>query len=258
MFIDSHCHLFADEFNLDRLECLHAAKAAGVENVLLPNIDFHSIKQLLDCQSLDPSYFKIMIGLHPCSVTKDYKKDLDSLFKIISEHPETIGIGEIGLDYYWDKSLIEEQKDAFQIQISWAKELNLPIVIHTRDSFDDAFKLVKINCSDSNLRGVFHCFGGSKEEAQLILDLDTFYLGIGGVYTFKKSIDLRNFVREIGLNRVILETDSPYLAPMPFRGKRNEPKYLIEIAQMISDNTSYSLNEIGLITSKNCKELFLL
>jgi TatD DNase family protein len=252
MFIDSHAHLYAKEFDMDRLEMVNRALAAGVNKLLLPNIDEESISSMHDLCNKYPKNCFAMMGLHPCSVTKDFTNQLAEIHKHLdaSKH---CGVGEIGIDLYWDKSLIEEQKAAFSMQIEWAKELELPIAIHTRDSFNETLELVHKLNSDK-LTGVFHCFGGTTAEGFKVID-EGFMLGIGGVLTFKNST-LRDELKDIPLEYLILETDAPYLTPAPFRGKRNESSYIPIIAEELAKAKGITVEEVAEVTTQNAQKLF--
>ena len=252
-FIDSHCHLYSDQFSEDRNEAIKNAKTLGVTKIVLPNIDVESVQGMWELCEKDPSMFFPAIGLHPCSVKEDYKEQLQILRQSLNDN-KYVSIGEIGMDLYWDKTFINEQKDAFLIQCQWAKDFDLPIIIHTRDSFDEMFELLD-SVHDEKLRGVFHCFSGTQLEADKILAYGNFYLGIGGVVTFKNA-KLDKALVNVPLNKILLETDSPYLAPTPHRGKRNEPKYLWNIGEKLADVYNVSLAEIAEITTANSKSLF--
>ncbi|GAB5550987.1 MAG: TatD family hydrolase [Saprospiraceae bacterium] len=251
-FIDTHTHLYADQFKEDRDLMIERAIAAGVEQFFLPNIDGSSIEPMLQLEQDYPNRCFPMMGLHPCSVNADYQKELQIVEKWLNKRP-FIAVGEIGIDLYWDKTFFEEQKAAFIQQVEWAKERQIPIVIHSRESTAILIELLK-ELQDGNLRGIFHCFGGSVEEAKAIIDLD-FYLGIGGVLTFKKS-GLAKTLESIELKHLVLETDSPYLAPSPFRGKRNESAYLLKVAEKLAEIKNISLAEIGTVTSENARAVF--
>jgi TatD DNase family protein len=252
MLVDTHAHLYLDQFDEDRDEMLQRAKSKGIEKFYLPNIDSSTIDELLAMEANYPNECFAMMGLHPCSVKGNYKEELAIVEKWLNERPFA-AVGEIGTDLYWDKTFIEEQKGAFQIQANWAKELGIPIVIHCRDSMDLTIGLVEKE-QDGRLRGIFHCFGGSVEQAQKIIDLG-FYLGIGGVLTFKKS-GLDQTVQEISMEHLVLETDAPYLAPTPFRGKRNESAYIHQIAEKLASVKETSLAKVAKITSENAEKIF--
>jgi TatD DNase family protein len=253
LFIDTHTHLFSESFNDDRDEIVEKAINAGVKLMLLPNIDVDSIQSMYALHDKYPLHCLPMIGLHPGSVGENWKKDL----QIIESHldkSENIAIGEIGMDLYWDKTFINEQKEAFRIQVNWAKKKKLPIAIHAREAFDEIFEILDEE-NDESLTGVFHCFTGTVYHAQKIKEYGGFKLGIGGVVTYKKA-GLDEVLTLLSLSDLILETDSPYLPPVPYRGKRNESSYLIHIAEKIADIYNCPLNEVAKTTSKNAADLF--
>lgn len=252
MYIDTHAHLYAKEFEEDIDSVIKRAKGVGVDRIYLPNIDSDSITGLNALLEAHPSFFIGMMGLHPCSVDVAYEPAL----KVIKEElykGHYCAVGEIGMDLYWDKSTKNIQELAFIEQCEWASDLNLPIAIHSRESTRELIDILKAN-QHLNIKGVFHCFGGSHDEAKEILDLG-FYLGIGGVITFKNST-LKDVLKGIPLTSIVLETDAPYLAPTPYRGKRNESSYLTHIAEALSNVYGMSSEAIGERTSQNAKELF--
>ena len=253
-FIDTHSHLFAQQFDDDRPAAIARAKEQGISKILLPNIDLESIEPLKIMLHEYPNYCLGMMGLHPCSVDDNYESVLSKI-KAELFKGDYIAVGEIGLDYYWDTQYKEEQKQSFSQQLKWAKELGLPVAIHTRDSFDDAIEIVEQE-QDGTLNGVFHCFGGTVEEGNRVMDVG-FYMGIGGVATFKKS-NHAEVLPQLGLERIILETDSPYLAPTPYRGKRNESAYTAIVAQKLASIYEVGLDQIAEKTTKNAMELFRL
>jgi TatD DNase family protein len=253
MFIDTHTHLYSSQFDEDRIEVIERAINLGVEKLLLPNIDRDSVDKMFALQQRFPKNCYPMIGLHPCSVGENWKDELLFL-KGHLDSTKCIAVGEIGIDLYWDKTYQKEQEYAFIEQVNWAKSLNLPIVIHARDSFPQIFSLLD-EVNDDQLRGVFHCFTGTEEDVLKIRSYGGFMFGIGGVLTFKKS-GLDVVVKQIPLNEIILETDSPYLAPTPHRGKRNESGYLPLIADKLSDIFEVSEKEIARITTDNAVKLF--
>ena len=253
-FIDTHTHLYLKHFKQDREKVIRKAITNGVDKMLLPNINSSTIKAMNKICTDFPKNCFAMIGLHPCDVKYEtYKKEL----KIVEDELKTgnyIAIGEIGLDLYWDKTNLEIQKDAFEYQINLAKNYGLPVAIHVRESFKEAIEIVE-KLNDKDLSGVFHCFTGSVNDAERIIELGNFYLGIGGVLTFKNA-RLDKTLEKIDLKHLILETDSPYLAPTPFRGKRNESKYIVNIAKKLAEVKDVSLEEIAEITSGNANSLF--
>lgn len=253
--IDTHTHLFSPSFDEDRSEVVERAIKAGVEKLILPNIDLESIEPMYSLCEQYPNNCFPMMGLHPGSIDQNWEENLkvirDNLF-----NRKNVAVGEIGMDLYWDKTFQEAQATVFRTQVNWAKELNLPIVIHAREAFDEIFEIVD-ELNDDSLTGVFHCFTGTVEQAQKIKNYGGFKLGIGGVLTYKKS-GLDEVLSQIDLSEMILETDSPYLPPTPHRGKRNESAYLLHIAEKLADVKQKSLKEIADITTTNARELFKL
>ncbi len=253
MFIDTHTHLYADTFSEDRDLVIQKAIEAGVTKMLLPNIDKDSIEGMFALEQKYPANCFPMMGLHPTSVEEDWEEQL----AIVQKHlfaRKFVAVGEIGIDLYWEESYKAQQVEAFIRQINWAKELDLPIVIHARSSFPEIFEVLDKH-NDERLRGVFHCFSGTVEDVQKIQSYGGFLFGIGGVVTFKKS-GLEEVVKHIPLDRLILETDSPYLAPTPHRGKRNESAYIPLIADKISNIFEISVSKIGELTTANAENLF--
>ncbi len=255
IFIDTHTHLFTAEFDEDRHEIVQAAIEAGVSQMLLPNIDVESIPALHQLSADFPNNCLPMMGLHPCSVKHNWEADLEIIRgELFSK--TFVAVGEIGMDLHWDKGTKDIQQKAFAQQIEWAKELDLPIVIHVRDAFEETFEVVD-QLNDERLRGVFHCFTGSVEQAEHIIDYGGFKMGLGGVLTFKNS-GLGATVAEIDLGYFVLETDSPYLAPTPNRGKRNESSYITYVADRLAEVKGIEIEEVAEITTANAKELFRL
>ncbi|MDA9634614.1 TatD family hydrolase [bacterium] len=253
-FIDTHTHLFASEFDNDIDLVIENAIENGISKMLLPNIDSATTTKMLQLCDRYPKNCYPMIGLHPCSVKKDnIEKEISHVEEILNKN-KFIAIGEIGLDLYWDKSTLDLQKIAFESQIKLAKKHQLPIVIHVRDSFNEAIEIVE-RLNDDNLSGVFHCFTGNLEEAERIINLENFYLGIGGVVTFKNG-GINKIINQVSLNNIILETDSPYLSPTPFRGTRNESKYLLNIATKMAELYNLDIEEIAKKTTENAIDLF--
>ncbi|MDG1842240.1 MAG: TatD family hydrolase [Crocinitomicaceae bacterium] len=253
MLIDTHSHLYAKEFQNDFLEVLDRAKENKVAKILLPNIDMDSISLMEDICQKHPDMFYPMMGLHPCSINNDWESQFAPIEKLLREKPY-IALGEIGIDLYWDKTFLEEQKKAFSVQLKLANELNLPVVIHARDSFTEIFEVLD-TLNLKKLSGVFHCFTGRLQEVEKINSYTNFYFGIGGVLTYKNS-GLSDVLKHIPLNKLILETDSPYLPPVPYRGKRNESSYIVHVAQKVSEVLDIPLLEIEKLTTKNAAELF--
>lgn len=251
--IDTHCHLYSDQFNEDIDQVIERAKANHLEHIILPNIDEESFESMQNLHDREPEFFSMGIGIHPCSVKKYFQKQIDWVASEL-ETGKYISVGEIGIDLYWDKTLLEEQKQAFRLQIDLAKKHDLPIIIHARDSMDEIFEVLD-NEMDDSLRGVFHCFIGEEKEIAKVDSYENFMFGLGGVLTFKNST-LKNFIDQIPMDKIILETDAPYLAPVPYRGKRNEPYYTLNIAQFLADLKLKEVEEIGEITTSNAKNLF--
>ncbi|MFM7645685.1 MAG: TatD family hydrolase [Sphingomonadales bacterium] len=253
VLIDTHAHLYLSDFDQDRAAMLESARGAGVEQVLLPAIDSETHAALVDMEQQFP-FCKAMMGVHPCSVKADYQNELSIAWEWWSQR-NFIAVGEIGLDFYWDKIFIEQQYDAFRMQIEWALEKKVPIVIHSRNACLECVKIIK-EYKGRGLTGVFHCFSGSIEEAREIIKLD-FYLGIGGVLTYKNA-GLGAVLADVPLEHIMLETDAPYLTPVPFRGKRNESSYLSLVATKLSEVKGISIEQVAQITTHNAKRLFSL
>lgn len=251
--IDTHSHIYSEEFDADRDEMILRAKNAGVTKIILPNVDSESLPRMLALESQYPDYCYPAIGLHPTSVKDNYKDEL-ALVRSELERRKFVAIGEIGLDLYWDKTFYNEQVTAFQKQVEWALEYNLPIIIHVRNSHQETIEALK-PFRGTGLRGIFHCFTGGKKEADEIFESGEFLLGIGGVVTFKNS-GLAENLKDIPLDKLVLETDSPYLAPVPFRGKRNEPSNLILVAKKLSEIYLLTLSEIKNLTTENVGKIF--
>lgn len=250
--IDTHTHLFAEQFDEDRTEMVQRAIDAGVTKMFLPNIDKDTVDVMVNLSRQFPDNCYPMLGLHPSDVKEDYKEQLDVINSRLLEF-KIYGIGETGIDLYWDKTFIKEQEEALRIQIGWALKMDLPIILHTRSADEETIAIVKDYVKDG-LRGVFHCFGGTADQAERIVNMG-FYLGIGGVVTFKNS-NLAETIKDIPLTNIVLETDSPYLAPHPYRGKRNESSYLTLVADKLADARGISGAEIAEITTANAKKIF--
>ena len=257
MLIDTHTHLYSSKFDEDRTEVIEDCIKKGVEKMLLPNIDSSYTESLLKLANQYPNNCFPMMGIHPCHINEEtIEKELTHAKNQLFSDQKFIAVGEIGIDLYWDKSTLTVQAEAFKTQIEWAKELNLPIAIHARDAFDEIFSVLD-EVNDDKLTGVLHCFTGNLAQAKHIINYGGFKLGIGGVVTFKNG-GLDKFLKEISLEHIILETDAPYLAPTPNRGKRNSSQYLPLIAEKVADVYGCSLPEIAEITTKNAVELFKL
>ena len=250
--IDTHAHIYLDQFGSDLSEMLDRARAAGVVRIYMPAIASADIPDLLRTEEEYPGFCRAMMGLHPCYVGEDYKKELDIVSEWFSKRPFA-AVGEVGLDFHWDLIHVEAQREAFSTQVGWAAELGLPVVIHSRKSTDACISIIR-QLQDGRLKGIFHCFSGTAEEAREIIDLG-FHLGIGGVLTYKNG-GLAPVIEAVGLDRVVLETDAPYLTPVPFRGKRNEPAHLRLIAQRLSELTGLSTEEVSSITTRNALTVF--
>ena len=252
MLIDTHCHLYLDEFKPDIKEIISRAEAAGVKKFYLPGIDSSEIDNMLLLEERFPGKCMAMMGLHPCTVKENYQDELIIVKEWLSKR-KFAAVGEIGLDFYWDKTFIEQQYEAFRMQIELSLQYELPIVIHTRNAMQETIDVVK-EFVPGGARGIFHCFGGSYENAKEILDAG-FYLGIGGVLTYKNG-GLAEVLDKIDLKYMVLETDSPYLTPVPFRGKRNESSYLKYIVEKLATVKKVSAEEVGKITSFNAQKIF--
>jgi TatD DNase family protein len=253
--IDSHAHIYLEAFKEEKEEVIERALSAGVTNIFMPNIDHTSVDDMLEMEEKNKGICFSMMGLHPCSVNKHFEKELYVVEEWLAKK-DFLAVGEIGTDLYWDKSFWNQQQEAFKIQVKWAKEKSLPIVIHCRESIDETIEMVQ-EFKDENLTGVFHCFAGDLDQARKIIDLGDFYLGIGGVSTFKNG-GLDKVLPDISLDHLLLETDSPYLAPVPYRGKRNEPAYLPLVASRIAELLKTDEDEVKEKTTANAKKLFKL
>ncbi|MBQ5888344.1 MAG: TatD family hydrolase [Bacteroidaceae bacterium] len=253
-FVDTHTHLFTTEFDTDRAAAVNRAIDAGVSKLCLPAINEESLVPLLEMCDAFPGVCYPMIGLHPTELGDDYNSVLDVMYNRLKTDDRFIAVGEVGLDFYWDDTKKREQKDVFSSQIEWALEMDLPLAIHSRSAFDELYDIMD-SYRGRGLRGVFHCFSGNDDEARKLLSFDGFYLGIGGVVTYKKST-LPDVLQSVPLERVVLETDSPYLAPVPKRGKRNESAYVPHIADFLSGVYGCSVEQVAAVTTENAHELF--
>lgn len=251
--IDTHSHLFLEEFDADREEVMQRAKEVGVEKILLPNIDVTTIDALLQCCVAYPHICFPMMGLHPTSVDENYKEVLKMIRQQLDSRDDYVAIGEVGMDLYWDKTYKEAQKTVFETQVQWSIEKQLPLSIHCRSAFDEVEAILKPYKNEA--RGVFHCFSGDLDEAKRMLAYEGFLLGINGVVTFKKSI-LQQTLLDVPLNRLVIETDCPYLAPVPFRGKRNESAYVCYVLQKIAEIHQKEVEEVSSIIIQNTNRLF--
>ena len=252
MIIDTHSHVYLPEFDQDRSAMMARAENEGVQLVLMPAIDNATHRVMFEIEKDFPAKCYSMMGLHPCSVKEGYKGEL-TIVKKHFENRKFVAVGETGLDFYWDRTFTKEQYESFQTQIEIGLQYDIPVVIHSRNSIDECIKVINEN-QKGNLKGVFHCFSGNIQQAKQIIDLG-FYLGIGGVVTFKNS-GLDKVMTEIDVQNIILETDAPYLAPVPFRGKRNECSYLKYVVEKLGEVKNVSKEEIENSTTKNAKELF--
>ena len=251
-FVDTHTHIYDKEFDADRTEVVQRAVENGVQMMLLPNVDALTIAPMLDTFEHFPDHCRVMMGLQPEEVRDDYKTVLARIEKEL-EHDIYIGVGEIGLDFYWDAIFEKQQIEAFEVQLDWAKQLGLPLSIHCRNAFEKMVKILEEK-QDGGLHGVMHCFNGTFDEAKTYLDLG-FHLGLGGVITYK-SCHVRDFLAELPLERIVLETDAPYLAPVPHRGKRNEPVFLVDTARKIAEILNITIEQVASTTTNNAKSLF--
>ncbi len=268
MIINTHSHIYDEAFDADREEVFQRAIEAGVEMLLLPNCDEKTIKPMMDFYKKHPDNVRVMMGLHPEEVKETYKTKLslieDEVPRLTARndsgvsfgtHNPLVGIGEIGLDFYWDDTFKKEQIEVLTEQLHWAKELDLPVSIHTRNAFHDMFKVLDHE-QDGRLAGVMHCFNGTFDEAKTVLSYG-FHLGLGGVITYK-NCGVKEFLAEIPMERIVLETDDPYLPPVPYRGQRNEPAYIVKTAERVAEIYNVTTEEICKITSNNAKSLFKL
>ena len=277
--IDTHTHIYDPQFSLDRKEAVQRALDAGVKMMLLPNVDASTIAPMLELHEQYPDCTRVMMGLQPEEVKEDYKEVLSVMEKELGDasplsqvlcskssvpsHPSQVsqfcvhyvGVGEVGLDFYWDATYEKQQLDAFETQLDWAKQLGLPLSIHCRNAFDKMVHILEKK-QDGGLRGIMHCFTGTEEEAKVYLDLG-FHLGLGGVTTYK-NCGVKDFLPLLPIDRIVLETDAPYLSPVPCRGKRNEPAFLVHTAQKIADILEMSLEKLATVTTQNVTSLFQL
>ncbi len=254
--IDTHTHIYLKAFEKDVDTVIKESIENGVSKNLLPNISSETTEAMMNLCKRYPNNCYPMIGLHPCDVKEEtMEKEFDHIEKMLLKE-KFIGIGEIGIDLYWDKTTLDIQKEAFIFQINLAKKYKLPISIHVRESFKESIEIVE-NLNDENLTGVFHCFTGNIEEARRVIDLKDFYLGVGGVITFKNG-GVDKIIKDVDMDYLVLETDAPYLTPTPFRGKRNETKHLLLIAQKLSEIKEIPLKDVAEITTKNAYNIFKL
>jgi TatD DNase family protein len=252
MLIDTHSHIYSEDFHDDIDEVLQNAYNNDVKKIILPNIDSGSIKRLVDLSNNYPHVCYPLMGLHPTSVAADFREEL-SVVEYWLDKYKFYGIGEIGIDLYWDRTWFEQQKEAFIYQVKLAKSKKIPVVIHVRESFDEVYQIVKAE-QDGSLNGIFHCFNGNENEAQKITDLG-FMLGIGGVVTYKNS-NLKSVLEKTDIKNIVLESDAPYLSPEPKRGRRNESSYLVYTAQKVAEIYQIPIKEVAEITTANARSLF--
>lgn len=253
MLIDTHAHLYHKQFDPDREDMLARALEAGVTKLFLPNVDHESIAAMDALAAAHPDRCFAMMGLHPCSVGENNSEAMEEVERLLRTG-RYCAVGEIGIDLYWDKTFLAQQQEVFRMQIRWAKELELPIAIHCRESYNEVIAILEEE-NDASLRGVLHCFTGNPEQARRVIALGGFCLGIGGVITYPKG-GLFETMREVGAEHCVLETDAPYLAPVPYRGKRNESAYLPHIATRLAEATGLTVEAIGAITTRNAELLF--
>lgn len=251
--IDTHSHIYLEDFDNDRKEVITRAENAGVSKILMPNIDSESIDAMMRVEEENPGYCFAMMGLHPTSVNTGFEKELEIVTDWF-EKRTFAGVGEIGVDLYWDKTYLEQQLVVFDEQVRLAKKLGLPVVIHSRDSFPEVFSVID-KLWDEDLKGVFHSFTGTEKDLEHILDYKTFYVGLNGVLTFKNS-NLRDFIEKASLEKIVVETDAPYLTPVPYRGKRNEPSYVKYVCFHLAQVFGIDVRDVDKITSDNAERLF--
>jgi len=251
-YIDSHAHIYLPDFDRDRNDMIHRSLDAGVKQIYMPNIDHTTVDSMLETEARYPGICFATMGLHPCSVKKDFARELYNVEEWLVRRRFS-AIGEIGTDLYWDKTFWDEQQEAFNVQAAWALQYDLPVIIHCRESLDQTIALVE-RFQDGRLRGVFHCFGGTETQASRIVKTG-FYLGIGGIITFRKG-ELEHVLRTIEPRHIVLETDSPYLAPVPYRGKRNEPAYVPLVAKKLAEVKDLPPERVMEITTENALRLF--
>lgn len=252
ILIDSHTHLYLADFAADIDEVIGRAIAEGVEKFYLPSIDSNETENIFALEQKFPGKCFVMMGLHPCSVKKNYKEELELVYEWLQKRTFA-AVGEIGLDFYWDKTFTDQQYESFHQQVEWALQFDVPVVLHTRNAVQESIDVIK-EYHGKNLHGIFHCFSGTLQNALDIIDTG-FYLGIGGVITYKNA-RLAEVIKEIDLEHIVLETDAPYLTPVPFRGKRNESSYLKYVVQKIAEVKNISIEEVAEITTKNATDIF--
>jgi len=252
-WIDTHAHLYQPAFDEDIADVVDRALASGVSKILLPNIDVDSIEPMLRLCGQYPDVFRPMMGLHPCDVKEDFEQVLKKMEPLFAQY-NFVAVGETGMDLYWDKTTLEIQRAAFEIQLDWAIQRKLPLVIHAREAFEPLLEILDRRIH-KDLKGVFHCFTGDARIASHIAEYGSFYFGIGGVLTYPKA-GLENVIPSLPMDRIILETDSPYLPPVPYRGKRNESAYLIQVAQKLAGILHLNIDALSRLTNENAMRLF--
>jgi TatD DNase family protein len=252
ILVDSHAHIYSEQFKQDRDEALARAKGEGVEKIYMPNIDHTSIDVMLETEAKHPEQCIAMMGLHPTSVDRDFEKELYLVEEWLGKR-KFAAVGECGIDLYWDKTFLPQQQEALKVQVELAKKHQLPIVLHTRDSFEETYEIIAA-AQDGSLKGIFHCFSGTVEQAVKVKELG-FLMGIGGVATFKNG-GLDRVLPHVALEDLVLETDCPYLAPVPHRGKRNEPVYLPLVARRVAELMNKPLAEVAEATTSNALKIF--
>jgi TatD DNase family protein len=251
-FIDTHAHIYLDQFEKDIDRVISGAREVSVGKIFMPNIDSGSIERMIRLEQDYPGYCFSMIGLHPCSVNEGMDAEIRVMESWLGNR-EFSAIGETGTDLYWDKTFFEQQVESLELHIAWAKEYDIPIILHSRDSLDETISIIERNY-DGRLKGIFHCFNGNADQARRITDMN-FLMGIGGVLTFKNS-KLDKTIEKLSISHLVLETDSPFLAPHPYRGNRNEPRHIPLIAQKLADIFGLTIKEIAKITSENAEKTF--
>jgi len=251
-FIDTHAHLYSSPIKENIEGIMKSAMDNGIDTIIMPAIDSTTLEAMLEVEKTYPKNTMAMMGLHPCSVKENVKEEL-AIIEAQLQKRKFIAIGEIGLDYYWDKTFTTQQMEAFEIQMQWALDYKLPIAIHTRNAMGETIEAVK-PFAKKGLRGIFHCFSGSKESAEQIISMD-FHLGLGGVLTYKNA-GVAEAIKDIPMEWLVLETDAPYLSPVPYRGKTNEPSYMIQVAMKLAEIKNLPLNEVAEMTTNNAVKLF--
>lgn len=253
--IDSHSHIYCQEFNDDRDEAIARAREAGVQHIIMPNENLESVKYVVAARDAYPGYLSIALGLHPEDVDEGYEQQLAALRPLLDEY-NPVAVGEIGIDLYWDKTWREQQMEALDTQLHWCKELDIPFIMHCRDALDEILSVMD-NFGEALPQGVFHSFTGTPQEVELVRQRGDFYFGVNGIVTFKKS-NVKDILPMVGLDRLLLETDSPYLAPVPHRGKRNESAFVAHVCDFVAQHLNVSNKEVEEATTRNAIALFKL